>query len=326
MKAIKILTFVTVFIALLGSVAISQGYIEVKPISADVKGTSTQEISRYEATSDLDSNFPDVDESVYEVINLRFDSNTYLIESNDIRKLLEGKSSVYDLSNYLEDEEAVREKIEDFLAGKFKRESGYYDTYYQENKRGIERLKKPGFYIYKTSVYPDIPDAAEAVYRVLVSRVIAEQGQQDYISVKELHGPGTRGEFADRYVEYDHVSQRLYAWDSGLLVNEWGASGFYDEYAVFGIFDLKNKADNAWSPIAEKWMPFWMAFYYSNNQKAWFGLHELVYWYDDEGNYREESSDSIGFKKSGGCIRLDRGEMEELYDFAEVGMYFLIYE
>ena len=147
----------------------------------------------------------------------------------------------------------------------------------------------------------------------------------DTVFVDNVEIPGTDGTYADKYIEIDDSQQHLYAWEDGELAADYEVSGFFDEYAVFGVFSVRNKALNAWSPIAEKWMPFWMAFYYDPKQQAWFGLHELVYWTDEEGEYHEESSESIGEKKSGGCIRLDRGEAEKLYDWAEVGMPVLIH-
>ena len=94
---------------------------------------------------------------------------------------------------------------------------------------------------------------------------------------------------------------------------------------MYGVFKIHNKSENAWSPIAEKWMPYWMAYYYDASQAAWLGIHELVWWTDDSGEYVEESSESIGQKKSGGCIRLDRGQAEELYNMVEVDMPVLIH-
>ena len=137
--------------------------------------------------------------------------------------------------------------------------------------------------------------------------------------------PGTDGLFAPFYLEIDDSQQHLYIWRDGALAADYEVSGFYDEYAVYGVFKIHNKSENAWSPIAEKWMPYWMAYYYDASQAAWLGIHELVWWTDDSGEYVEESSESIGQKKSGGCIRLDRGQAEELYNMVEVDMPVLIH-
>ncbi|MEA3357597.1 MAG: L,D-transpeptidase [Patescibacteria group bacterium] len=142
--------------------------------------------------------------------------------------------------------------------------------------------------------------------------------QENQIVISNVEYLGTNGSFAQKYIEIDHSQQHLYVWEDGEVTYDYDVSGFYDEYAVFGVFSVIDKSLNAWSPVAEKWMPFWMAFYYAPDQEAWFGIHELVYWHDDDGTYHEESSESIGLQKSGGCVRLDRGEAEELYNMIEV--------
>ncbi len=148
----------------------------------------------------------------------------------------------------------------------------------------------------------------------------------DVISVSGIQAPGTDGSYAAKYIEVDQSQQHLYAWENGSLAMDYGVSGFFDQYEFYGIYSINNKAPNAWSPIAKKWMPYWMAYYYDPKQQAWLGIHELVYWYDEEGNYIEESSDSIGRKKSGGCIRLDRdGPAERLYNWTDVGIPVLIH-
>lgn len=136
---------------------------------------------------------------------------------------------------------------------------------------------------------------------------------------------GTDGTYASLYIEIDDSQQHLYLWENGSVIEDYEVSGFYDEYAVYGVFTIRNKSPNAWSPIAEKWMPWWMAYHYDTRQDAWLGIHELVYWTDKNGIYHEESSDSIGKKKSGGCIRLDRGLAEKLYQRVEVGTPVLIH-
>lgn len=137
---------------------------------------------------------------------------------------------------------------------------------------------------------------------------------------------GTDGLYASRYIEIDDSQQHLYLWQDGKVVKDYEISGFYDQYAVYGVFSIINKSPNAWSNIAKKWMPWWMAYHYDSRQNAMLGIHELVYWTDENGVYHEESSDSIGQKKSGGCIRLDRGKAEEFYQMITVGTPVLIHE
>jgi lipoprotein-anchoring transpeptidase ErfK/SrfK len=136
--------------------------------------------------------------------------------------------------------------------------------------------------------------------------------------------PATNGKYADKYIEIDHSQQHLYAWENGEVIYDWEVSGVLDHYAVFGVFQIYEMAPQAWSDIAEKWMPFWMAYYWDPKQEAWFGLHGLVWWEDSEGVHYE-SEDSIGKKKSGGCIRVTVDQAEVLYNWTYSGMPVLIH-
>ncbi|MBN2101225.1 L,D-transpeptidase family protein [Candidatus Dojkabacteria bacterium] len=158
-----------------------------------------------------------------------------------------------------------------------------------------------------------------------VSRNIADLNVEKTVRVGKKSVPGTDGSYAQKYIEIDHSQQHLYAWENGEVVMHYGVSGFYDNYAVFGVFGIKEKARNAWSDIAEKWMPYWMSYYYDPVQQAWFGIHELVWWDDENGVRHVESSENIGQKKSGGCIRLDRGPAEKVFNWAEMDMPVLIH-
>lgn len=158
-----------------------------------------------------------------------------------------------------------------------------------------------------------------------ITAVDASAIANDTVYADKIEIAGTEGNYAEKYIEIDDSQQHLYAWEGGELAADYEVSGFFEEYAVYGVFSIKNKSPNAWSPIAEKWMPFWMAYYFDPIQQAWFGIHELVYWTDKDGVYHEESSDSIGNRKSGGCIRLDRGEAELLYEWVDVGIPVLIH-
>jgi lipoprotein-anchoring transpeptidase ErfK/SrfK len=116
----------------------------------------------------------------------------------------------------------------------------------------------------------------------------------------------------------------IYVWEDGKLKYEWGVSGVRDEYAVFGIFEVGEKATRAWSDIAQKWMPYWMSYYYDPIQETWFGLHGLVWWEDADGVHYEPES-NIGIKRSGGCIRVTVENAKTLYEWAEPGTRILIH-
>jgi hypothetical protein len=145
------------------------------------------------------------------------------------------------------------------------------------------------------------------------------------VRIKYKEVPGTDGNYSDKYIEVDHSQQHLYVWEKGELVYDWEVSGVIDSYAVFGVFQIGEKSPEAWSDIAEKWMPYWMSYYFDPIQEAWFGIHGLVWWEDNLGVHYE-SEESIGNKKSGGCIRLTVENAEKLYNWTEPGTYVLIHE
>ena len=202
-----------------------------------------------------------------------------------------------------------------------------------------------GRYYYRSSDFaPDPVRLVQDIESILVQRSerlrqqlcdnggISVDGEDIAEVTNEIRGvgievPGTDGLYSPFYIEIDDSQQHLYLWRDGELIADYEVSGFFDEWAVFGVFKIYNKSPNAWSPTAEKWMPFWMAYHYDKRQAAWLGIHELVWWTDEEtGQVIEETSDSIGQKKSGGCIRLDRGgPAEELYNMVEVDMPVLVH-
>lgn len=300
--------------------SLGEGYV------SSVNGYETPEFLGLTTEQTVSFNSKDIalDPGVTSTINLRYEGEIISIDDGLINIMIGNKDTPLEALNYLRS--VGVEGVKDIITPLFN-ELGHDALLEQANVEGIKQEEFASYKYYANDYGPDITSVANEIYVNLLGRLAANTGNLDFISVKSKYHPGTNGKFTNKkYLELDHSVQVIYAWEDGELYRSWYASGFYDEYAVFGVFDLKNKSKNAWSPIAEKWMPYWMAFYYDGKQQAWFGLHELVYWYDDEGNYIEESSDSIGNKKSGGCVRLDRGEMKELYDWAEVGMYFLIHE
>ncbi|MBN1617778.1 L,D-transpeptidase family protein [Candidatus Dojkabacteria bacterium] len=157
--------------------------------------------------------------------------------------------------------------------------------------------------------------------RIDESRLIGN----DTITVSFIDLPGTDGTYVTRYIEIDQTQQKMYLWQDGQLYKSYGISGSYDDYAVYGVYSVMNKSTNAWSDVAKKWMPYWMAYYYDPRQKAMLGIHELVWWDDENGVRHVEPSSNIGTPKSTGCIRLDRGAAKEVYDWAEIGTPILIH-
>lgn len=272
---------------------------------------------------------------LYDDVYVMYDGTTVLVTEETLRGLYREDCAPWMECTVEEvpcvDVASVREYAQEYLGS----------TLLGFQEREIARNKAGEFSYIDANFGPDIEDMVGNIVSLLTARVwryselvceVDEPVQEGtgveglkVVKVKKQEIPGTDGSFADKYIELDDSQQHIYAWEKGQVVADYEVSGFYDEYAVYGVFTVREKAKNAWSPIAEKWMPWWMAFYYDPKQEAWYGIHELVYWTDDAGVYHEESSDSIGQKKSGGCVRLDRGEAEELYKWAEEGDYVLIH-
>ena len=73
-------------------------------------------------------------------------------------------------------------------------------------------------------------------------------------------------------------------------------------------------------------MPYWMAFYYSPKQNTYWGLHALIWWYDENGRKVYEPTSNIGVRRSGGCIRMLVEDAKFLYEIYEKGDPILIHE
>ena len=104
------------------------------------------------------------------------------------------------------------------------------------------------------------------------------------------------------------------------------STGLYYPTPV-GRFKIMNKALEGYSDIYNVYMPYWMAFYYgwAGGQDAYFGIHELPYWYAD-GERKQRPREFLGSPHTGGCVSLDIGAAKEVYDYSFVGMDVVVYE
>jgi lipoprotein-anchoring transpeptidase ErfK/SrfK len=93
-----------------------------------------------------------------------------------------------------------------------------------------------------------------------------------------------------------------------------------------GHYQILNKAKNAFSDIYYVYMPYWMAFYLDPKINAYLGIHELPYWVTNDGQQIRRPRDFLGSPHTGGCISLDVGIAEKVYNWAEVGTKVEIYE
>lgn len=143
----------------------------------------------------------------------------------------------------------------------------------------------------------------------------------------ETETTATHGEIAERYIEVSIAKQKMYLFDKGVRLKSYPIStGLYYPTPV-GRFKIINKAPEAYSDIYNVYMPYWMAFYYgwAGGQDAYFGIHELPYWY--VGNEKKQRPrEFLGSPHTGGCISLDIGAAKEVYDFSYVGMDVVVYD
>lgn len=129
-----------------------------------------------------------------------------------------------------------------------------------------------------------------------------------------------------KYMEADLSQQKLFLFENQELIRTLRISSGKYYPTPTGKFKVLNKAVNAYSEIFDVWMPYWMAFGYSSELNAYFGLHELPYWIDPGGTKIQRPREKIGTPSTGGCIALDIGEAKELFDWAENGTPLSIYE
>ena len=136
---------------------------------------------------------------------------------------------------------------------------------------------------------------------------------------------GTDGKYADKYIEIDNSQQRLYVWEEGDIIKEIALSGPVYGYQVYGVFPIVDKGREPIAP-GGKYMPYWMAFYYSKKQDSWYGLHALIWGYNEDGTKWYEPARNIGTRQSAGCIRMMFDDAKWLYENFEKGDLILIHE
>lgn len=146
------------------------------------------------------------------------------------------------------------------------------------------------------------------------------------IIAKIDYSPNTKGEKADKYLEIDLSQQRMYLFQEGENQNSFRISTGLDYPTPVGEYKIINKFPNAYSKIFNVWMPYWMAFHYSKELDAYLGIHELPYYLTSSGVKILRPRENIGAPHTGGCIALDIGEAEQVYDFANEGLPVFIYK
>lgn len=207
-------------------------------------------------------------------------------------------------------ENVVYQRVLDMVIPHF--EKRYGGKTFVKNRAG-------SFIYWKEDVVPDFSNIFEDVLEAFKSGI----NTSVYIERKDL--PGTDGKYAEKYIEIDNSKQKLYVWINGKVEKEILLSGPRVGYEVYGVFPI---VDKGVAPIAPtgRYMPYWMAFYYSPEQNSWFGLHSLIWWYDQNGKKVYEPTTNIGVRRSGGCIRMLLEDAKYIYDIFEKKDPILIHE
>jgi len=208
------------------------------------------------------------------------------------------------------DENAVYQIVLDTVIPHFEKKYG---------GKTFTRNRSGSFIYWKEDVIPDLSNIFEDVYLAFKSRINTS------VEVLSKDLPGTDGKYAQKYIEIDNSKQKLYVWIDGMVVKEIHLSAAQPGYQVYGVFPI---IDKGVAPIAPggRYMPYWMAFYYSPKQDSWYGLHALIWWYDENGKKIYEPSTNIGVRRSKGCIRMLLGDAKYLYEIFEKGDHILIHE
>lgn len=177
----------------------------------------------------------------------------------------------------------------------------------------------------------DIKTLGTNVLSAFTSRVQGKQSGPLLTStvlspLKEVEQTSTHGEIASRYIEINISKQKMYLWDQGQMIKSFTVStGLYYPTPA-GHFHIMNKAPEGYSDIFNVYMPWWMAFYYgwAGGQDAYFGIHELPYWYVGQDR-KQRPREFLGSPHTGGCVSLDIGAAKEVYDFSYVGMDVVVF-
>lgn len=162
-----------------------------------------------------------------------------------------------------------------------------------------------------------------AIQRALHDRYVGFVGDSVHVNVDS--GPNSDGSLAKRYIEIDISQQRMYTFKDGVLVKSYRVSTGKDYPTPTGTFEILNKTGLGFSTIYNVWMPYWMGFNYSKELHAYFGIHELPFYYS-AGIKIQRPRDFIGVPNTGGCVALDVGDAKEVYKFADIGTKVVIYQ
>jgi hypothetical protein len=201
----------------------------------------------------------------------------------------------------------------------------YVESYFEKLSGGkvIVENKNGSFETWKNDYVYDTEYIYTDVESLLLKR--REGEHKNRVEIARVGVPGTDGSYSDKYIEIDHSKQKLYVWIDGTVQKIISISGAYEEYETHGVFPIIDKGINPQAPSG-RYMPYWMAFYRADEQDSWYGLHALVWWYDDYGNRVYEPESNIGYRKSAGCLRMLIEDAKYLYNIFDKGDHILIHK
>lgn len=137
-----------------------------------------------------------------------------------------------------------------------------------------------------------------------------EEGQGTIIAQLPESKPTEKG------IEINLSSQKLKTWQDGKILGTYLVStGKPSTPTKAGAFEVLSKIPTAYGcGDGQCWtMPYWLGIYRIGAIEN--GIHEMPF----INGWREGSS-SLGHPVSHGCVRLDIGPAEKIYDWADIGM------
>jgi hypothetical protein len=164
----------------------------------------------------------------------------------------------------------------------------------------------------------DYEEGAEKLATKLLFRLTEENPNKTFI----LPITGTYSlnpNMHSKFVEVNKSQQRAYLFENGQMIKELIISTGITWETPSGNFRVLNKVPMTISYSYIWYMPWYlpigtmMGGYY-------FGFHEIPYQVSYNGMIYSRDPETIGSPATGGCIQVLKGQAEELFNWAEVGM------
>ncbi len=114
-----------------------------------------------------------------------------------------------------------------------------------------------------------------------------------------------------KQVIVDLAQQKAFLYDNGQFKREFTiSSGETETSTPIGVFRVVYKAESIYSKIAECRLDYWVGF----TMDGKYGFHEVPTCHNFEAEYAK-----LGEPASLGCVRLDKLNAQELYNWVDVG-------